>query len=489
MKKIILFLLIVLPFFSSATNRTVSGAGFSVTSMGVLTNGDTLFIDGSSTSNFGYSVLKGLHDVTIMNINGPLLSTTQWDWGNLVRCKFNFSTNGAIQLAGDPTNKYYGLIFQNGTNNNYGMIQVVDTIQFCTFMNIAVIDCTTGLGSPQQANITFDNANKIHKKLLGNTFTNLFQRNTPGAIFPSGGTVYNSNVADSNTYSYSVYDSLTTQNVMAGGYHAFIHHNQFIVVGVMVDSLDHGLLEPLMGFNIHDNLLIGNYRGWFTRLGPGNGHGLEAFGSGKNDSYWWNNIRIGSYDPYQRYGGLDVRIDTPNATYTHGGNVWVYNNSLGNMRESPIGNWFTSVCLSYGMQGPASAGFTYAIHYYNNFRFHSENQTSGTTAHSVGFVLSGGNGAANVDSCSSCNVYIEDPIASTYLSDTSYSKPALLTNTSPLRHAGSTTTLVYPGGTGDYSGHTRPESGQTQPSIGAQEYSGPCAGCLIFSRKGKKYFK
>ena len=206
-------------------------------------------------------------------------------------------------------------------------------------------------------------------------------------------------------------------------------------------TLDKGCFEMTGSPNFYDNFQHGFNWGWFARI-------IQQGLNQRDDCHIYNNIRVGS----SNYGFIDYRQITtgylnPVKPFVRGGDMYIYNNTCGNMITT--NNYLTVVVVAYNFPGQH-------LYVYNNLRFNAKNLNSTpdsqNTAHygSPLDIITEGN-----------NKYYADPIAAGALTD---SVNCYLKAGSSAIDAGIPVSWI----SNDFAGIPRPQGSGFD--IGAREY-------------------
>jgi len=409
-------------------NTVVIGTGtgtLNVSSMTGLNPGDTISIN---PGTYSWCQFQNLNGVTIIN-NGGLVTFTN-------DLTFSNNTNVNFTGSGSPSLKY-GFYASNTTSD---VILTFGSFTGCTWSNMEFVNCTgsNGVINAQNNMIQYDGVNNNTKEYYLCKFTNMHLSGCGGLIGNFKGPFYN--VIDSTEFSYVVVDNATgpTQINYYGMYRADIHHWKLNGI-TSWQNQDVGSFMINGTVKLHDNIRSGVQWGWMIRLN------MQAL-NGNGDSYIYNNICTGGIS----YGFIDYRLaaSTTGTPFTGGGNIYVYNNTVGNCQNQ--NGYATSVFLDYGHPG-------FIADVRNNLRFHSTNY--GGIADSVSVINFGPTGNTIY---SSNNMYYANPITSGVLVDTVnfYEQAG-----SPTIDAGMTIPWVKD----DFGGISRPQGAAYD--VGAREYN------------------
>lgn len=349
-----------------------------------LHTGDVLAIRAGSYEKASFSHLEG---ITIVNAGGIVIFT-----GTVY-----FGFNQSVRMMGRGSKKQpYGFRFTN-VDNTFGCFQLDGNNADCQWEHIEFLRCGADAFNNQNSISRFDGRSSGTKRLLRCTITAIRQ-DSCGAFLTNYRGPFE-NVIDSCDFSFVRVDRPNTTMLINAGsiYRTNIHHwtiGEQICEGVN----DVGCFQIAGSVNIFSCSETGANWGWFARI-------VQQSLNQRDDCYIYNNIRVGN----KNYGLVDYRQETADydkqdAPFLRGGNMYVVNNTCGNLIT--VNNYVTVVVAAYNFPGQ----HLYVI---NNLRFHSVNQNQTATATNVVHY-----GSALDSITESNNLYVEHPLLSGVLKDT-----------------------------------------------------------------------
>jgi hypothetical protein len=433
--RLILFLLFFSSLFTArATNLTVTAPTCSVTSMGSLVAGDTIFITGGTYTTM---VFGGLSNVTIINKGSQVVfaGSNYCDFGNSGPSMSNITFTGT-----GVNGLFYGFKF---TNSNVGILNTAQHNQQIRMYNIdfegVPQNCIDLSGYSATYNGTTGTM-KMYQMTIANCLLNNSERLWQGTY---GSASQLQGICDS----ICIHDIIVTQTSGNGTQIAGpmtrmnIYNWKMTFVGTPTVFGDVGAFQIAGNGQVHHIYKRGG-RGYTVRIL------LYSLGSSVGEFYFYDVIDIAS----NAYGLIDIRSDhnfwtEPNNYFTRA-NGHVLNNTSGN--KTDVNNYVCPLAVVGQMDG----GSTCEVR--NNLGFN--NQYGANTC------INNNSNATwlTVNSDTSNNYYLPASQILNVLADT---VNCFIKAGSPIIDKGHTEPFV----TTDFAGVPRPQGAAYD--VGAREYS------------------
>ena len=448
-----------------------SGSGtVSVTSMSGYTAGDIAAITAGSYSYSAFSNLTGI----FIYPNSTLVTWTgSIDMNSNTNVTFDGSGGTLDPGTIDSTVSNYrfkfsgvtssaGCVNTNGANKNvkwrylYFLNNTTDA--FDNQSNITNMDTTAGRAHPE---------NFTNKKFLKCTWEYIYGDNCYGITSSFRGNY--ANVTDSGLYQHLYWKRGNANQLFTfnGVYATTVYDLRVTEFTANANATnDLGLFYIQGTIHLINVWESGANWGWIARNFNSSIHANDT-------AIFANLLKVSVSNSRSCYGMVEGRqSDTTTSLFMYGVDTYMFNFLGVNMPMPTINNFYTG-CIDYGHMG-------HIWKIVNFGRVHSRNQNNtpkiGDTTMVVNFETTTNPGGLH-DRIIELNCgYIEDGIASGYLTDTVSCKP---TSTSPWNSAGTTSSLSLPNGTKDLAG----VSWGSTPSIGVYKYT-PSGGSTVTANAG-----